>query len=129
MRFIFGLVQELEKSKPVVLTGDLNCAHEEIDIYNPAGNKRSAGFTDEERKSFETNLLSKGFVDTFRRQHPGVVGYTYWGYRHGGRKFNRGWRLDYFLVSESIADKVHDSYILPDVVGSDHCPIGLVMKL
>ncbi|CAI8602097.1 unnamed protein product [Vicia faba] len=122
-------LKELEKSKPVVLTGDLNCAHEEIDIYNPAGNKRSAGFTDEERKSFETNLLSKGFVDTFRRQHPGVVGYTYWGYRHGGRKFNRGWRLDYFLVSESIADKVHDSYILPDVFGSDHCPIGLVMKL
>ncbi|WJX17549.1 hypothetical protein P8452_07452 [Trifolium repens] len=122
-------LKELEKSKPVVLTGDLNCAHEEIDIYNPAGNKRSAGFTDEERKSFETNLLSKGFVDTFRRQHPGVVGYTYWGYRHGGRKYNRGWRLDYFLVSESIADKVHDSYILPDVVGSDHCPIGLVMKL
>ncbi|WJX11120.1 hypothetical protein P8452_01767 [Trifolium repens] len=122
-------LKDLEKSKPVVLTGDLNCAHEEIDIYNPAGNKRSAGFTDEERKSFETNFLSKGFVDTFRRQHPGVVGYTYWGYRHGGRKHNRGWRLDYFLVSESIADKVHDSYILPDVVGSDHCPIGLVMKL
>ncbi|KAI5396538.1 hypothetical protein KIW84_062671 [Lathyrus oleraceus] len=122
-------LKELEKSKPVVLTGDLNCAHEEIDIYNPAGNKRSAGFTDEERKSFETNLLSKGFVDTFRRQHPGVVGYTYWGYRHGGRKFNRGWRLDYFLVSESLVDKVHDSYILPDVIGSDHCPTGLVMKL
>ncbi|CAK8571118.1 unnamed protein product [Lathyrus sativus] len=122
-------LKELEKSKPVVLTGDLNCAHEEIDIYNPAGNKRSAGFTDEERKSFETNLLSKGFVDTFRRQHPGVVGYTYWGYRHGARKFNRGWRLDYFLISESIADKVHDSYILPDVIGSDHCPIGLVLKL
>lgn len=122
-------LKELEKSKPVVLTGDLNCAHEEIDIYNPAGNKRSAGFTDEERKSFETNFLSNGFVDTFRKQHPGVVGYTYWGYRHGGRKYNRGWRLDYFLVSESIADKVHDSYILPDVVGSDHCPIGLVMKL
>lgn len=122
-------LKELEKSKPVVLTGDLNCAYEEIDIYNPAGNKRSAGFTDEERKSFETNFLSNGFVDTFRKQHPGVVGYTYWGYRHGGRKYNRGWRLDYFLVSESIADKVHDSYILPDVIGSDHCPIGLVMKL
>ncbi|KAG5063729.1 hypothetical protein JHK85_004912 [Glycine max] len=120
---------ELEKSKPVILTGDLNCAHEEIDIYNPAGNKRSAGFTDEERKSFAKNFLSRGFVDTFRRQHPGVIGYTYWGYRHGGRKFNRGWRLDYFLVSESIADKVHDSYILPDVTGSDHCPIGLVVKL
>ncbi|KAK7267292.1 hypothetical protein RIF29_19961 [Crotalaria pallida] len=122
-------LKELEKSKPVILTGDLNCAHEEIDIYNPAGNKRSAGFTDEERKSFATNFLSRGFVDTFRSQHPGVVGYTYWGYRHGGRKTNKGWRLDYFLVSESIAEKVHDSYILPDVTGSDHCPIGLVVKL
>ncbi|XP_015898096.2 DNA-(apurinic or apyrimidinic site) endonuclease, chloroplastic isoform X2 [Ziziphus jujuba] len=122
-------MKELEKSKPVVLTGDLNCAHEEIDIFNPAGNKRSAGFTDEERQSFGTNFLSKGFVDTFRRQHPGVVGYTYWGYRHNGRKTNKGWRLDYFLVSESIADKVHDSYILPDVTGSDHCPIGLVLEL
>ncbi|XP_062117903.1 DNA-(apurinic or apyrimidinic site) endonuclease, chloroplastic isoform X2 [Humulus lupulus] len=122
-------IKELEKSKPVILTGDLNCAHQEIDIYNPAGNKRSAGFTIEERQSFETNFLSKGFVDTFRRQHPGVVGYTYWGFRHGGRKTNKGWRLDYFLVSESIADQVHDSYILPDVHGSDHCPIGLVLKL
>uniref|UniRef100_A0A7N0T9H5 DNA-(apurinic or apyrimidinic site) endonuclease n=1 Tax=Kalanchoe fedtschenkoi TaxID=63787 RepID=A0A7N0T9H5_KALFE len=120
---------ELEKSKPVILTGDLNCAHQEIDIYNPAGNKRSAGFTDEERQSFEVNYLHKGFVDTFRNQHPGVVGYTYWGYRHGGRKTNKGWRLDYFLVSESIADKVHDSYILPNVVGSDHCPIGLILKI
>ncbi|OIS98969.1 dna-(apurinic or apyrimidinic site) lyase, chloroplastic [Nicotiana attenuata] len=122
-------MKELEKSKPVVLTGDLNCAHEEIDIYNPAGNKRSAGFTDEERQSFETNFLNKGFVDTFRKQHPGVVGYTYWGYRHGGRKTNKGWRLDYFLVSERIADNVHDSYILPDVDGSDHSPIGLILKL
>ncbi|XP_028761419.1 DNA-(apurinic or apyrimidinic site) lyase, chloroplastic [Neltuma alba] len=122
-------MKELEKSKPVILTGDLNCAHEEIDIYNPAGNRRSAGFTDEERNSFTENFLSKGFVDTFRRQHPGVVGYTYWGYRHGARKTNKGWRLDYFLVSDSIADKVHDSYILPDVEGSDHCPIGLIVKL
>ncbi|KAL9249192.1 DNA-(apurinic or apyrimidinic site) endonuclease, chloroplastic-like protein, partial [Drosera capensis] len=83
-------MKELEKSKPVILTGDLNCAHQAIDIYNPAGNKRSAGFTDEERKSFEDNYLSNGFVDTFRRQHPNVVGYTYWGYRHGGRKTNKG---------------------------------------
>ncbi|XP_065857525.1 DNA-(apurinic or apyrimidinic site) endonuclease, chloroplastic isoform X2 [Euphorbia lathyris] len=122
-------MKELEKSKPVILTGDLNCAHQEIDIFNPAGNKRSAGFTEEERQSFGTNLLSKGFVDTFRKQHPNVVGYTYWGYRHGGRKTNKGWRLDYFLVSESIAEKVHDSYIVPDVMGSDHCPIGLVLKI
>ncbi|XP_024981064.1 DNA-(apurinic or apyrimidinic site) lyase, chloroplastic isoform X1 [Cynara cardunculus var. scolymus] len=122
-------VKELEKSKPVILTGDLNCAHEEIDIFNPAGNKRSAGFTIEERKSFEENFLNKGFVDTFRKHHPNVVGYTYWGFRHGGRKTNKGWRLDYFLVSDSIADNVHDSFILPDVKGSDHCPIGLVLKL
>ncbi|KAF2308137.1 hypothetical protein GH714_035617 [Hevea brasiliensis] len=122
-------MKELEKSKPVILTGDLNCAHQEIDIYNPAGNRRSAGFTDEERQSFGTNFLSRGFVDTFRKQHPIVVGYTYWGYRHGTRKTNKGWRLDYFLVSESIADKVHDSYIVPDVAGSDHCPIGLILKV
>ncbi|XVE95869.1 hypothetical protein REPUB_Repub02eG0171500 [Reevesia pubescens] len=122
-------IKELEKSKPVILTGDLNCAHEEIDIYNPAGNKRSAGFTTEERQSFGTNFLSRGLIDTFRKQHPGVVGYTYWGYRHGGRKTNKGWRLDYFLVSEAIADDVHDSYILPDVMGSDHCPIGLIFKV
>ncbi|XP_022743632.1 DNA-(apurinic or apyrimidinic site) lyase, chloroplastic isoform X2 [Durio zibethinus] len=122
-------IKELEKSKPVILTGDLNCAHEEIDIHDPAGNKRSAGFTIEERQSFGTNFLSKGFVDTFRKQHPGVVGYTYWGYRHGARKTNKGWRLDYFLVSEAIADDVHDSYILPDVMGSDHCPIGLTLKV
>ncbi|KAI3838042.1 hypothetical protein MKW98_008993 [Papaver atlanticum] len=98
-------MKELEKSKPVILTGDLNCAHQEIDIYNPAGNRRSAGFTIEERQSFETNFLSKGYVDTFRRQHPGVVGYTYWGYRHNGRVTNKGWRLDYFLASESLANK------------------------
>ncbi|XP_010525508.2 PREDICTED: uncharacterized protein LOC104803289 [Tarenaya hassleriana] len=128
-RSLSNYMKELEKSKPVILTGDLNCAHEEIDIYNPAGNKRSAGFTIEERKSFDENFLDRGFVDTFRRQHPEVVGYTYWGYRHGGRKTNKGWRLDYFLVSESIADDVHDSYILPDVNGSDHCPIGLILKL
>jgi exodeoxyribonuclease-3 len=128
-RTLSNHIKELEKSKPVVLTGDLNCAHEEIDIFNPAGNKRSAGFTIEERQSFGANLLDKGFVDTFRKQHPGVVGYTYWGYRHGGRKTNKGWRLDYFLVSQSIAANVHDSYILPDINGSDHCPIGLILKL
>ncbi|KAG7028427.1 DNA-(apurinic or apyrimidinic site) lyase, chloroplastic, partial [Cucurbita argyrosperma subsp. argyrosperma] len=114
-------MKELEKLKPVILTGDLNCAHQEIDIYNPAAN--------EERQSFETSYLEKGFVDTFRQKHPDVVGYTYWGYRHGGRKTNIGWRLDYFLVSGTIAEKVHESYILPDVGGSDHCPIGLVLKL
>ncbi|XP_042394028.1 DNA-(apurinic or apyrimidinic site) endonuclease, chloroplastic-like isoform X1 [Zingiber officinale] len=122
-------MKELEQSKPVILTGDLNCAHQEMDIYDPAGNRRSAGFTKEERDSFEMNFLSRGFVDTFRKQHPNAVGYTYWGYRHGGRKTNKGWRLDYFLVSESISDMAYDSYICPDVPGSDHCPIGLILKL
>ncbi|RLM92901.1 DNA-(apurinic or apyrimidinic site) lyase, chloroplastic-like [Panicum miliaceum] len=122
-------MKELEKSKPVILTGDLNCAHQEIDIHDPAGNRKSAGFTNEERESFETNFLSKGFVDTFRKQHPNVVAYSYWGYRHNGRKTNKGWRLDYFLVSESIVGKVHDSYILPDISASDHSPLGLILKL
>ncbi|PKA58873.1 Apurinic endonuclease-redox protein [Apostasia shenzhenica] len=122
-------MKELEKSKPVILTGDLNCAHEEIDIFNPAGNRRSAGFTDEERESFQKNFLARGFVDTFRKQHPGVVAYSYWGYRHGGRRTNKGWRLDYFLVSETMAEEVHDSYILPDIMGSDHCPVGLILKV
>lgn len=121
-------LKDLEKKKPVVLTGDLNCAHKEIDIYNPDGNRRSAGFTDEERTSFEDNFLNRGFVDSFRQQHPEAVGYTYWGYRQGARPGNKGWRLDYFLVSDSIADKVYDSYIIPDVNGSDHCPIGLILK-
>ncbi|TVU34809.1 hypothetical protein EJB05_16661 [Eragrostis curvula] len=98
-------MKELEKSKPVILTGDLNCAHQEIDIHDPAGNRRSAGFTNEERESFEKNFLSKGFVDTFRKQHPNAVAYSYWGYRHNGRKTNKGWRLDYFLVSQSIEEK------------------------
>uniref|UniRef100_A0A0D3B690 DNA-(apurinic or apyrimidinic site) endonuclease n=1 Tax=Brassica oleracea var. oleracea TaxID=109376 RepID=A0A0D3B690_BRAOL len=118
-RTLSKYIKELEKTKPVVLTGDLNCAHEEIDIYNPA----------RKDNPFRENFLDKGLVDTFRKQHPGVVGYTYWGYRHGTRKTNKGWRLDYFLVSESISANVHDSYILPDINGSDHCPIGLILKL
>ncbi|WOH02751.1 hypothetical protein DCAR_0522140 [Daucus carota subsp. sativus] len=121
-------VKELEKAKPVVLAGDLNCAHEEIDIHNPARSLKKAGFTIEERQSFEMNFLNKGFVDTFRNQHPGVVGYTFWGW-NDGRGTNKGWRLDYFLVSESVLDKVYDSYILPDVDGSDHSPIGLILTL
>ncbi|KAJ3669226.1 hypothetical protein LUZ60_011176 [Juncus effusus] len=122
-------MKELEKSKPVILTGDLNCAHQEIDIHNPVGNKRSAGFTTKERQSFEKCYLNNGFVDTFRKQNPNVVAYSYWGYGHGVRETNKGWRLDYFLVSESLMEKVYDSYILPDIGGSDHCPVGLVLKI
>ncbi|KAL8132546.1 hypothetical protein AgCh_008146 [Apium graveolens] len=118
----------LRRPKPVVLTGDLNCAYENIDIHNPDGSKRKAGFTLEERQSFKTNFLNKGFVDTFRHQHRRVVGYTFWGWNQG-RDTNKGWRLDYFLVSKSIVDKVYDSYILPDVDASDHTPIGLILTL
>ncbi|BBN16387.1 exodeoxyribonuclease III [Marchantia polymorpha subsp. ruderalis] len=121
-------LKELEKKKPVIYTGDLNCANDEIDISNPDGNRKSAGFTKEERESFKTNFLNKGLVDTFRKQHPNVLGYTYWAYRSGARVKNNGWRLDYFLVSEGLINQIHDSYIRPDVMGSDHCPIGLIVK-
>ncbi|GKV48878.1 hypothetical protein SLEP1_g55667 [Rubroshorea leprosula] len=100
-----------------------------VSCFNLCGNKRIAGFTKEEMPSFRTNFISRGFVDTFRKQHPDVIGCTYWGYRHGGHKTNKDWQLDYFLASESIADKVYDSYILPDVTGIDHCPIGLILTL
>ncbi|KAK1396378.1 DNA-(apurinic or apyrimidinic site) endonuclease [Heracleum sosnowskyi] len=121
-------MKELEKVKPVILTGDLNCAYEDIDVHHPKSLLRKAGFTYEERQSFKQHFLKKGFVDTFRNQHPNVVGYTFWGW-NGGRQTNKGWRLDYFLVSESILGKVYDSYILPDVDGSDHSPIGLILTL
>ncbi|KAL6853511.1 hypothetical protein ACP4OV_019540 [Aristida adscensionis] len=120
-------IKKLERSKPVILGGDLNCALQSIDIHNPPAKTQSAGFTIEERESFETNFSSKGLIDTFRKQHPNAVAYTFWG--ENQRITNKGWRLDYFLASESIADKVHDSYILPDVSFSDHSPIGLVLKL
>ncbi|KAL3682047.1 hypothetical protein R1sor_000069 [Riccia sorocarpa] len=122
-------LKELEKKKPVIYAGDLNCATDDIDISNPAGNRRNAGFTNEERESFKTNYLEKGFVDTFRQQHPKVVGYTFWSYRSGARSKNNGWRLDYFLASEGLMDQIHDSYMRPDVIGSDHCPIGLIVKV
>ncbi|KAK6127226.1 hypothetical protein DH2020_039025 [Rehmannia glutinosa] len=107
---------DLEQSKPVILTGDLNCAHQEIDIFNPAGNKRSAGFTDEERKSFQTNFLDRGFVDTFRKQHPDVVGYTYWGYRHGGRKTNKGMLQDVLDITPVFRSHSASPSILVEVV-------------
>ncbi|OEL28357.1 DNA-(apurinic or apyrimidinic site) lyase, chloroplastic [Dichanthelium oligosanthes] len=120
-------IKKLECSKPVIVAGDLNCAHQSMDIHNPQAKTEAAGFTVEERQSFEECFLSKGLVDTFRKQHPNAVAYTFWG--ENQRATNKGWRLDYFLASESIADKVHDSYILPDVSFSDHSPIGLVLKL
>ncbi|KAG6614478.1 exodeoxyribonuclease III [Phytophthora cinnamomi] len=117
-------MKEMEKTKPVVWCGDLNVAHQEIDIHNPKGNHKSAGFTDEERESFG-NILESGFVDTFRHLHPDKVEYSYFGYRNNMRIKNKGWRLDYFVVSEKLMPNVRSSYIRGSVVGSDHLPIGL----
>ncbi|KAI3426491.1 hypothetical protein D9Q98_008857 [Chlorella vulgaris] len=122
-------LKRLEGSKPVVLTGDLNVAPAEIDIHSPKTNLKSAGFTPEERASFADNLIGQGFVDCFRTQYPEAVGYTYWGYRFNARANNKGWRLDHFLVSQQLHPSVHECYHLPAVLGSDHCPLGLVVKL
>lgn len=120
-KFLGGLARE----KPVVVCGDFNCAHEEIDLANPASNRRNAGFTDEERAGFSA-LLESGFVDIFREKHPGEKGhYSWWTYRSDARARNIGWRIDYFLVSTPLARKVRDAFIWADVHGSDHCPVGI----
>lgn len=100
-----------------------------IDIHNPKTNLKSAGFTPQERDSFARHFLASGFVDTFREQHPGVQAFTYFNYMFNMRSKNKGWRLDYFLVSAALKEQCHDSYILQEVLGSDHLPIGLVLKL
>lgn len=121
-------LKSLEDRKPVIFCGDLNVAHEEIDIARPKANRKSAGFSDEERASF-SELLESGFIDTFRYFHPGEADhYTWWSYRGGARQRNVGWRLDYFGVSAALIDRVASTAILKDVLGSDHCPIELVMK-
>lgn len=117
-------VSELQKKKPVILTGDLNVAHNEIDLKNPASNHHSAGFTDEEREAF-SKLLDIGLVDTFRELHPEEVKYSYWSYFFRARERNAGWRIDYYLVSKSLLPKVKEAEILNDVYGSDHCPVLL----
>ena len=117
-------LKKLEEKKPVILCGALNVAHNEIDIYNARANRGHAGFTDEERAKF-TDLLASGFVDTFRKLHPDTVRYSWWSYIGHARDNNIGWRLDYFVVSESLFPKVKESYIYDDIFGSDHCPIGL----
>ncbi len=120
---------QLDADKPVVVCGDLNVAHEEIDLKNPKTNRRNAGFTDEERGKM-TELLSAGFCDTFRRLHPDLTGaYTWWSYRSNARANNAGWRIDYFLVSERLMPKVEEAVIYPDVMGSDHCPVGVSLKM
>ena len=120
---------ELNKSKPVVICGDLNVAHEEIDLKNPKTNRRNAGFTDEERGKM-TELLDSGFTDTFRYLYPNKTEcYSWWSYMFKAREKNAGWRIDYFLVSKSIENKIKESYIFSDVMGSDHCPVGLDLDI
>lgn len=118
-------LQKLDAHKPVIACGDLNVAHQEIDLKNPASNRGNAGFSDEERESF-SQLLSCGFTDSFRHLHPDMTGaYTWWSYMYHARANNAGWRIDYFLVSDRIADKITAAPIYSEVLGSDHCPVGL----
>lgn len=120
-------LKELEKTKPVVLCGDLNVAHEEIDLKNPKTNHHNAGFTDEERAKM-TALLSSGFTDTFRFFYPDTEGaYSWWSYRFRAREKNAGWRIDYFLTSDVLRPRLADAKIYADVYGSDHCPVGLLI--
>ena len=120
---------DLDAKKPVVYCGDLNVAHQEIDIKNPGPNRRNPGFTDEEREKM-TKLLSSGFVDTFRYLYPDKTGaYSWWSYRFNARKNNAGWRIDYWLVSETLKDKIVDAKIHSDILGSDHCPVELEIDL
>ena len=119
----------LSKKKPVIMCGDLNVAHEEIDLKNPKTNRGNAGFTDEERAKM-TELLKSGFVDTFRYLYPDKTdAYSWWSYMGKAREKNIGWRIDYFIVSENIKDKIKDAIIYPEVMGSDHCPVGLIIDL
>ena len=118
---------ELDKSKPVIVCGDMNVAHEVIDLKNPATNHFNPGFSDEEREKF-TELLDAGFIDTFRSLYPDRTdAYSWWSYRAAARQRNVGWRIDYFVVSERLRGNIKDAYILPEVMGSDHCPVGLDM--
>ena len=119
---------KLDAKKPVIYCGDMNVAHEEIDLKNPKSNRRNAGFTDEERGRL-TTLLDSGFTDTFRLLYPDTAGaYTWWSYMFHAREKNAGWRIDYFIVSDRIAPLVQDSLIYKDVLGSDHCPVGLLIQ-
>lgn len=116
----------LDKKKPVIICGDLNVAHKEIDLKNPKTNRRNPGFTDEEREKF-TTLLGAGFIDTFRTLHPEDIVYSWWSYRFKAREKNTGWRIDYFVCSERLLPKVAEAKIHTDIYGSDHCPVELVV--
>ncbi len=119
---------ELDKQKPVIICGDLNVAHTEIDLKNPKSNRKNAGFTDEERSKIE-ELLNSGFTDSFRKIYPDKEGaYTWWSYMFNARANNAGWRIDYFLVSDRISKNIKDAYIYSEIMGSDHCPVGLEIE-
>ena len=120
-------LRELDKRKPVIVCGDMNVAHEEIDLKNPKTNRRNAGFTDEERAKF-TQLLATGFTDTFRWLYPEEVTYSWWSYRFQARQKNAGWRIDYFVVSDRLRPRIADAKIHTQILGSDHCPVELDLK-
>ena len=118
----------LDQPKPVILCGDLNVAHQEIDLRNPKTNRKNPGFTDQEREKF-TALLDSGFIDTFRHLHPDTTdAYSWWSYRFQARAKNAGWRIDYFVTSQRLAQSINDASILSDVMGSDHCPVQLIIE-
>ena len=120
-----GYLKELDKRKPLIMCGDLNVAHQEIDLKNPRANRKNAGFSDEERGKM-TELLDSGFIDVFRSLYPDTVGaYSWWSYRFNARKNNAGWRIDYFIASQRLAEHIKDCTILNQVMGSDHCPVSL----
>lgn len=121
-------LKKLEENKPVIVCGDMNVAHKEIDLKNPKTNRKNAGFTDEERNKF-SSLLNAGFTDTFRYFYPDLEGvYSWWSYRFKAREKNAGWRIDYFLTSKSLNDSLKDALIYKDIFGSDHCPVGLIIE-
>ena len=122
-------LKSLEEKKPVILCGDLNVAHQEIDLKNPKTNRKNAGFSDEERAKM-TNLLENGFIDTYRYLYPDQEGvYSWWSYRFNARKNNAGWRIDYFIVSDCLKEGIKEAFICTDILGSDHCPVGLEIDL
>ena len=124
-----SFLKELDGRKGVIVCGDLNVAHQEIDLKNPKSNRGNAGFSDEERESF-TKLLNAGFTDTFRYLHPDVTGcYTWWSYMYKARQNNAGWRIDYFLVSDRLRGQIRETPIYHEIQGSDHCPVGLELQL
>lgn len=118
----------LNQNKPVILCGDLNVAHQPIDLKNPKSNERNPGYSIEERTKM-TNLLSSGFIDSYRYLNPDKIGYSWWSYRFQSRQKNIGWRIDYFIVSELLKNRIANAYILPEILGSDHCPVGLEIEL